>query len=88
MPLLPTVLPVVAPADGLAAVPGLVVPVPVELVPPLVDCASAKVLVSASAVASPNVTNLMDYSLFQQVIPNGTDRRPFLRAGYGSVTFC
>jgi hypothetical protein len=55
------------PVDGLVAVPGLVVlvPVEVELAPPLVDCANAKVLVSASAVASPNVANLMDYSFFE-----------------------
>ena len=43
----------------------LVAPVALEPTPPLVDCASAKVLVSASAVASPNVANRMDYSFFE-----------------------
>ena len=64
IPLLPTVPvdePVVAPG---AVVPVDVVPVPVELAPPLVDCASAKVLVSANAAANPNVAILMNYSLF------------------------
>jgi hypothetical protein len=88
IPLLPT-----GPVDEPVVVPGAVVPVdvvpvPVELAPPLVDCASANVLVSANAAASPNVAILMDYSLFQQVILNGRDRRPFPHGGYGSFTFC
>jgi hypothetical protein len=64
MPLLPTVLPVVVPLEEPVVVPGVVV-MPGEVVlPPVVDCASASVLVNASAAASPNVADLMDYSFF------------------------
>ena len=63
MPLLPTVLPVVVPVEEPVVVPGVVV-MPGEVVlPPVVDCAIASVLVSASAAASPNVAFLMNYSL-------------------------
>jgi hypothetical protein len=61
LPTVPVDEPVVAPG---AAALGDVAPVPVELAPPPVDWASANVLVSASAAASPNVAILMDYSLF------------------------
>ena len=64
MPLLPTVLPVVVPVEEPVVVPGVVV-MPGEVVlPPVVDCAIASVLVSASAAASPNVAILMNYSLY------------------------
>ena len=62
MPLLPTVLPVVVPVEEPVVVPGVVV-MPGEVLPPVVDCAIASVLVSASAAASPNVAFLMNYSL-------------------------
>jgi hypothetical protein len=65
MPLLPTVLPVVVPVEEPVVVPGVVVmPGEVVLPPVVVDCASASVLVNASAAASPNVADLMDYSFF------------------------
>jgi hypothetical protein len=65
MPLLPTVLPVVVPVEEPVVVPGVVVVMPGEVVlPPVVDCAIASVLVSASAAASPNVAILMNYSLY------------------------
>jgi hypothetical protein len=64
MPLLPTV-PGVVPVEEPVVVPGLVVmPGEVVLPPVVVDCASASVLVKASAAASPNVADLMDYSFF------------------------
>ncbi|WP_065750289.1 hypothetical protein [Bradyrhizobium paxllaeri] len=60
--LVPVVLPVVVPlVDGPVAVPLVAVP-PVPELPlaePLPDCASATVLVNASAVANPNVASFM-----------------------------
>jgi hypothetical protein len=63
MPVLPVVLPVVVPVVGEPiVVPPLVVPPAAELLPPLLDCASASVLVNANAAASPNVASLMGFS--------------------------
>ena len=75
MPVLPAVLPVVVPVVGEPIAPGvgepivvppLVVPPAAELLPPLLDCASASVLVNANAAASPNVASLMGCSLLSE----------------------
>jgi hypothetical protein len=85
----PLALPVVVPVAGEAVVPLAAAP-PVLALPlaePAPDCASANVLVKASAVASPNVTSFMIAPSCCFILANEIANTAFQPADHSSLLF-
>jgi hypothetical protein len=86
----PLALPVVVPVAGEPVVAPLVATPPVLALPlaePAPDCASANVLVKASAVASPNVTSFMIAPSCCFILANEIANTAFQPADHSSLLF-
>ena len=85
----PIALPVVPVAGDPVVVPLVAAPPVAELPPaaPPLDCASAKLLVKASAVASPNAASFMIAPSCCCIMANGIANTAFLLADHSSLLF-
>jgi hypothetical protein len=86
----PVALPDVVPVAGDPVVVPLVAAPPVAELPlavPPLDCANAKPLVKASAVASPNVASFMIAPSCCCIMANGVANTAFLLADHSSLLF-
>jgi hypothetical protein len=82
----PLALPVVVPAAAdPVVVPLMAVPPVLPLAEPVPDCASANVLVRASAVASPNVASFMIAPCCRCIMANEVAKTAFLPADHSSL---
>jgi len=88
--LVPIALPDVVPVAGDPVVVPLVAAPPVAELPPAappLDCASAKLLVKASAVASPNAASFMIAPSCCCIMANGIANTAFLLTDHSSLLF-
>jgi len=85
----PIALPVVPVAGDPVVVPLVAAPPVAELPPaaPPLDCASAKLLVKASAVASPNAASFMIAPSCCCIMANGIANTAFLLTDHSSLLF-